>query len=220
MIELSKQELAKYIDHTLLKADASTSELTTLCSEAKANGFASVCVNPAFIPLCKDLLGDSEVKIATVIGFPLGATLSNVKFYEAGMAILAGAQELDMVINITELKAGNLSYVSKEIADIVELARESNSTVKVIIETSMLTEEEKISACKVVTYSGAEYIKTSTGFGGGGATIEDIRLMRQHCGPKVKIKASGGVRTKEFALELIEAGADRIGTSAGVTIVQ
>ncbi len=216
---LEKAELAKYIDHTLLKPGANNDEIKKLCHEAQFYGFASVCVNPIHVELCRGLLYNSGVKIASVIGFPLGATLPNVKFYEAGLAILAGANELDMVINISELKAGNLSALQKEITDIVELANQSNAIIKVIVETSLLTEAEKIMAARVVTFANAHYIKTSTGFADGGATVEDIKLFKANCGENVKIKASGGIKTADFAIELINAGASRIGTSAGVQIM-
>ncbi len=220
MIELNNKELAKYIDHTILKPEAGKDDIARLCQEALQYGFASVCVNPVNVAQAKELLAESDIVVACVIGFPLGANLPNVKFYEAGLALLSGAKELDMVLNIAELKGGNLSYLQNEIVDIVELANQSEAIVKVIIETSLLSEEEKINACKVVTYSNAHFIKTSTGFSSAGATIEDIKLMRLNCGSKVKIKASGGIKTREFALQLIEAGADRLGTSAGVKIIE
>jgi len=216
---IEKAELAKYIDHTLLKPDTTNDDIMKLCNEAQYYGFASVCVNPIHVELCRGLLYGTGIKIATVIGFPLGATLSNVKFYEAGLAILAGANELDMVINISELKAGNLSAVQKEIIDIVELANQSNAIVKVIVETSLLTEAEKLMAARVVSFANAHYIKTSTGFSNGGATIEDVKLFNANCSENVKIKASGGIKTADFAIQLINAGASRIGTSAGVQIM-
>ncbi len=219
MKSISKAELAKYIDHTILKPDATTEDILNLCSEAIKYGFASVCVNPCHIERCVPLLRPSGIKTATVIGFPLGATKSEVKFYEAGLALLAGADELDMVINIGWLKSGRYDELKKEVSDIALLCKDAEKTLKVIIETSLLTEQEKITACKIVSEADAGFIKTSTGFSGGGATLEDIKLMRKHCSSNVKIKASGGIKTLEFALELIEAGADRIGTSSGVSII-
>lgn len=219
MKNFSKAELAKYIDHTILRADANYEDIAKLCKEAIKYGFASVCVNPTHIEQCFSVLQYSDVKVATVIGFPLGATLPNVKFYEAGLSILAGASELDMVINIGKLKYGKYDEVQKEISDLVLLGNESETIIKVIIETSLLTEQEKITACRLVTEAGASFIKTSTGFSTAGATLEDIKLMRKNCGDSVKIKASGGVKTLEFALELIDAGADRIGTSSGIDII-
>lgn len=220
MLPKTKEEFAKYIDHTLLRADATEVEIRKLCHEAIKYNFAAVCVNPCFIDVCKNLLTDTGINIATVIGFPLGANSSNVKFYEAGMAILGGANELDMVINISMLKSGNFSYVEKEISEIVRLADEAKALVKVIIETALLSEEEKIEACRIVSASGAHFIKTSTGFAKIGATVEDVELMRKHCSPQVQIKASGGIKTVDFALKLIEAGATRIGTSSGVELIK
>ncbi|MCX8055387.1 MAG: deoxyribose-phosphate aldolase [Ignavibacteria bacterium] len=219
MLPKTKEEFAKYIDSTILRADATEHEIVMLCQEAIKNNFAAVCVNPCNIELCKNLLQNSKINIATVVGFPLGANISNVKFYEAGMALLAGATELDMVINIAKLKDRNYSYVEKEISEIVRLSNEAKSIVKVIIETALLTETEKIEACKIVSNSGADFIKTSTGFAKTGATIEDVELMRKYCDPSVKIKASGGIKTVDFALKLIEAGAERIGTSSGVELM-
>ncbi|HOQ48702.1 MAG TPA: deoxyribose-phosphate aldolase [Candidatus Kapabacteria bacterium] len=219
MLPKTKEEFAKYIDSTILRADATENEITQLCKDAIKYGFAAVCVNPCNIELCRSLLQNSKINIATVVGFPLGANISNVKFYEAGMALLAGASELDMVINIAKLKDKNFSFVEKEISEIVRLGSEAKALVKVIIETALLTDAEKIEACKIVSNSGAHFIKTSTGFAKTGATIEDIELMRKYCDPSVKIKASGGIKTVDFALKLIEAGAERIGTSSGVELI-
>ncbi|MEJ5246021.1 MAG: deoxyribose-phosphate aldolase [Bacteroidota bacterium] len=219
MLPKTKEEFAKYIDSTILRADATEHEIDMLCQDAIKYNFAAVCVNPCNIELCKTLLQNSKINIATVVGFPLGANISNVKFYEAGMALLAGATELDMVINIAKLKDRNYNYVEKEISEIVRLSNEAKSIVKVIIETALLTETEKIEACKIVSNSGADFIKTSTGFAKTGATTEDVELMRKYCDPRVKIKASGGIKTVDFALKLIEAGAERIGTSSGVELM-
>lgn len=219
MLPKTKEEFARYIDSTILRADATEHEIVMLCQDAIKYNFAAVCVNPCNIELCKTLLQNSKINIATVVGFPLGANISNVKFYEAGMALLAGATELDMVINVAKLKDRNYSYVEKEISEIVRLCNEAKSIVKVIIETALLTETEKIEACKIVSNAGADFIKTSTGFAKTGATREDVELMRKYCDPRVKIKASGGIKTVDFALKLIEAGAKRIGTSSGVELM-
>ncbi|MCX8055912.1 MAG: deoxyribose-phosphate aldolase [Ignavibacteria bacterium] len=219
MIPQTKEEFAKYIDSTLLRADATEHEIAMLCQDAIKYNFAAVCVNPCNIEVCKKLLQNSVIKIATVIGFPLGANISNVKFYEAGMALLAGATELDMVINIAKLKDRNYSYVEKEVSEIVRLSNEAKAIVKVIVETALLTETEKIEVCKIVSNSGADFIKTSTGFAKTGATVEDVELMRKYCSPSIKIKASGGIKTVDFALKLIDAGAERIGTSSGVELI-
>ncbi len=212
-------ELAKYIDHTLLKADATKDKIEKLCEEAKEYGFASVCVNPAWVPLAAELLKGSEVKVCTVIGFPLGATTPEVKRFETENAIQNGAEEVDMVINIGALKSGDDELVKKDIQAVVEAAK-GKALVKVIIETCLLTEEEKVKACKLSVEAGADYVKTSTGFSTGGATVEDIKLMRETVGPELGVKASGGVRTREDALAMIEAGATRIGASSGIAIVK
>lgn len=207
----------KLIDHTALKPDVTPEAITTLCEEAKKYGFASVCVNPGFVPLAVKLLKESDVKVCTVIGFPLGATLSNVKVYETREAIFAGATEIDMVINVSQLKAHNDKYVLNEIRDIKEACRDI--LLKVIIETCLLTDEEKVRACKLAVEAGADFVKTSTGFSSGGATVHDVALMRQTVGPNVGVKASGGVRTHEDLVAMVEAGASRIGTSAGPKII-
>lgn len=219
MLPKTKQEFAKFIDSTLLRPDATEREIAALCQDAKENGFAAVCVNPCYVEQCKNHLAGSDIAIATVIGFPLGANVSNVKFYEAGLALLAGAKELDMVLNISMFKSGNYSYVENEIFEIVRLAHEAKAIVKVIIETALLSEKEKIEACKIVSNTGAHFIKTSTGFSRAGATVDDVALLRKHCSPLVQVKASGGVKTAEFALQLIEAGATRIGTSSAVELM-
>lgn len=207
--------LAKYIDHTILKAVATKQDVTKLCAEAAQYGFASVCVNPFWVSLCADLLKGSGVKVCTVIGFPLGANASKVKAFEAELAIKEGADEVDMVINIGALKSGMLDVVKEDIAAV----RESNKgkTLKVIIETSYLTEEEKKTVCKICAECGVDFVKTSTGFSDAGAKAEDVKLMAEASG--LAVKASGGIRSKEDALKMIEAGASRLGTSAGVKIV-
>lgn len=210
-------ELNRYIDHTLLKPDASYEEVLNLCREAKEYGFAAVCVNPCYVDLCSHLLKGAGVNVATVIGFPLGSTLTEVKVFEAKEAILRKADELDMVISLGAARAGRWDYVREEIERIVEAV--DGAVVKVIVETALLTEEEKRQACEVVLTSGAQYIKTSTGFGPGGATVEDVALFHSLAGGKIGIKASGGVRTRAQAEAMIAAGATRIGTSNGVALV-
>ncbi len=207
----------KLIDHTALKPDVTPEAIITLCEEAKKYGFASVCVNPAFVPLAVKHLKDTDVKVCTVIGFPLGATLSNVKVYETREAIFAGATEIDMVINVSQLKAHNDKYVLDEIRDIKDACNQI--LLKVIIETCLLTDEEKVRACKLAVEAGADYVKTSTGFSTGGATVHDVALMRKTVGPDIGVKASGGVRTHEDLIAMVEAGASRIGTSAGPKII-
>ncbi len=205
------------IDHTALKPDVTPEAIVTLCEEAKKYGFASVCVNPGFVPLALKHLKGTEVKVCTVVGFPLGSTLSNVKVYETREAIFAGATEIDMVINVSQLKAGNDKYVLDEIRDIKEAC--NHILLKVIIETCLLTDEEKVRACKLAVEAGADFVKTSTGFSSGGATVHDVALMRKTVGPHIGVKASGGVRPHEDLLAMVEAGANRIGTSAGPKII-
>ena len=212
-------ELAKYIDHTLLKPDAKKEAIEKLCLEAKEYGFASVCVNPTWVPLAAEILKDSDVKVCTVIGFPLGATTPEVKRFETENAIQNGAEEVDMVINIGALKSGEDELVKRDIKAVVEAAK-GKALVKVIIETCLLTEDEKVRACKLSVEAGADYVKTSTGFSTGGATVEDIKLMRETVGPNIGVKASGGVRTLQDAKAMIEAGATRIGASSGIAIVK
>ena len=212
--------LAKMIDHTLLKPDATQQEIAQLCFEARKYEFASVCVNPTWVKLCAQLLQGSSVKVCTVIGFPLGATSSETKAFETRTAIDQGATEIDMVINIGALKARDLETVAKDIRGVVNAAHSRNIIVKVIIETSLLTDEEKTIACLISKEAGADFVKTSTGFAGGGATVQDVALMRKVVGPEMGVKASGGVRTFEDAESMIKAGATRIGASAGVKIIQ
>ncbi|YCA42941.1 deoxyribose-phosphate aldolase [Bacillus sp. JZ8] len=211
------KEIAKMIDHTLLKADAKKEEIEKLCEEAKEHHFASVCVNPTWVSLSSSLLEGTDVKICTVIGFPLGANTPEVKAFEAQNAISNGATEVDMVINIGALKDGNDQEVKRDIQAVVEASK--GVLVKVIIETCLLTEDEKIRACQLAVEAGADYVKTSTGFSTGGATVEDVALMRKTVGPDVGVKASGGVRNAEGAKAVIEAGATRIGASSGIAIV-
>lgn len=212
-------KLASMIDHTILKPEAGKEQVETICREAREYGFASVCVNSSYVPLCAELLRDTEVKVCTVIGFPLGAMSTAAKVAEARQAILDGAEELDMVIHIGMLKDGNNEYVEQDIHSVVEEAR-GKAAVKVIIETCLLSEEEKVRACLLAKKAGADYVKTSTGFSTGGATAEDIALMKNTVGKDMKVKASGGIRTREKAEEMRKAGADRIGTSSGIRIVE
>lgn len=207
-----------YIDHTLLKPEAKKDQIKKLVEEAKEYEFASVCVNPYWVSFCAEELKGSPVNVCTVIGFPLGANTTDVKVFETKNAIANGADEIDMVINIGELKSGNDQAVREEIRSVVEAA--NGTLVKVIIETCLLTEEEKVRACQLAKEAGADFVKTSTGFSTGGATVEDVRLMRETVGPDMGVKASGGARSYEDALAFIEAGATRIGASAGVAIMK
>lgn len=214
------RSLAGMIDHTLLKPDATSDKIAQLCFEAKKYHFASVCVNPTHVKLCAMLLKDSDVKVGTVIGFPLGATSPEVKAFETQNALDNGATEIDMVLNIGALKAGETDLVAKDILGVVKVAHAAGALVKVIIETALLTDEEKVVACLLAKEAGADYVKTSTGFSGGGATVHDIALMRRTVGPEIGVKASGGIHTHEEAEALVAAGATRIGASAGVKIIQ
>lgn len=212
--------LAKMIDHTLLKPDATQEQIAQLCFEARKHGFASVCVNPTWVEMCAKLLEGSPVKVCTVIGFPLGATSPEVKAFETQVAIDHGALEIDMVINVGAMKARDLELVSKDIRGVVVAAHGRGAIVKVIIEAILLTDEEKTIACLLAKEAGADYVKTSTGFASGGATVHDVALMRRVVGPEMGVKAAGGVRTYEDAENMIKAGATRIGASAGVKIIQ
>ncbi len=209
--------IAKMIDHTALKPETTKEQIEKLTEEAKTYQFASVCVNPTWVKFASSQLADSGVDTCTVIGFPLGANTSSVKAFETKDAILNGATEVDMVINIGALKEGNDAFVEEDIKAVVEAA--DGTLVKVIIETCLLTDEEKVRACKLAVKAGADFVKTSTGFSSGGATVHDIKLMRETVGPDIGVKASGGIRTKEDVLKMIDAGATRIGASAGVAIV-
>lgn len=207
--------LAKYIDHTILKAFASKQDIEKLCAEAKEYGFASVCVNPCWVKYCAQLLKGSGVKVCTVIGFPLGANESETKAFEAALAIKQGAGEVDMVINIGAVKSGDWDLVKSDIQAVRDASK--GVVLKVIIETSYLTDEEKKKVSKISAECGADFVKTSTGFSDAGAKAEDVKLMKQASG--IAVKASGGIRSKEDALKMIEAGASRLGTSAGIKIV-
>src|SRR5512138_1105999 len=213
-------DLAKTIDHTLLKPEATQDQIAQLCFEARKYGFASVCVNPTWVELCAQLLKGSPVKVCTVIGFPLGATSSETKAFETETAIRQGATEIDMVINIGALKARDLELVAKDIRGVVNAAHAGGAIVKVIIEAVLLTDEEKTIACLLSKEAGADFVKTSTGFASGGATVHDVALMRRVVGPDMGVKAAGGVRTYEDAANMVKAGATRIGASAGVKIIQ
>jgi deoxyribose-phosphate aldolase len=212
--------VGRMIDHTLLKPDASQDQIAQLCYEARAHHFASVCVNPNYVKLCAQLLKGSDVKVCTVVGFPLGATPATVKAYETQQAVRDGATEIDMVINIGALKSKDYRVVMEDIATVARAAHAGNALLKVIIETALLTDEEKVVACQLAKAAGAEYVKTSTGFGPGGATVADVALMRRIVGPAIGVKASGGVRNYADAQAMIAAGATRLGASAGVKIVQ
>jgi deoxyribose-phosphate aldolase len=212
-------DLARMIDHTLLKPEGTKEQIIELCTEAKQYLFASVCVNPSYVPLCAKLLRDTPVKVCTVIGFPLGATSTAAKGFEAEQALRDGAREVDMVINVGMLKSGDFEYVENDIFAVVSAARRYGALTKVILETALLTDEEKIKGCLLAKRAGADFVKTSTGFSKGGATVGDIALMRKVVGNAMGVKASGGVRTREEALAMVASGADRIGASASVKII-
>lgn len=210
--------MAQMIDHTMLKADASKETIVRYCKEAKEYKFASVCVNSAFVPVVAKELAGSEVKTCCVVGFPLGAMLTSAKAFEAAEAVKAGAQEVDMVINISALKDGDYAFVEEDIRAVVEAS--GDALVKVIIETCLLTDEEKVKACELSVKAGAAFVKTSTGFSTGGATVADVALMKKTVDGKALVKASGGIRTPEDAKALVEAGADRIGAGNGILLVE
>ena len=211
-------KLNKYIDHTLLKADATQDKIETLCKEAKEYDFASVCVNTYWVPFCAKQLEGSDAKVCTVVGFPLGAMSSNAKAFETKDAIEHGASEIDMVLNIGEMKAGHYDVVRDDVKAVVEAAK--GHCVKVILETCLLTKEEIVKACELCIEAGATFVKTSTGFSTRGATVEDVKLMKETVKDKCLVKAAGGVRCRADLDNMIEAGADRIGTSAGVALMQ
>jgi deoxyribose-phosphate aldolase len=213
-------QLAEMIDHTLLKPDASQDEIARLCFEARKYRFASVCVNPAYVKLCSQLLKGSGVAVCTVVGFPLGATPTDVKVFEAQQAIRDGASEVDMVINVGAVKSRDYELAERDIASVARVCKAGNALLKVIIEASLLTDEEKVIACQLAKVAGADFVKTSTGFGPGGATAEDVALMRRVVGPTIGIKAAGGIRSLADAQKMIAAGATRIGASASVKIMQ
>jgi deoxyribose-phosphate aldolase len=210
-------DIASLIDHTLLKPEATPSQIVQLCEEAKAYQFASVCINPTYVPLVTKQVAGSGVKVCTVIGFPLGATTTQSKVFETQDAITNGADEIDMVINVGALKAKEDAAVEKDVQAVRAASR--GKILKVIVETSLLSEEEKVRACQIAKHAGADFVKTSTGFGPGGATVTDVRLMRKTVGPELGIKASGGIRDAETAQAMLDAGATRLGTSSGIAIV-
>ncbi len=212
-------DLAKFIDHTLLKPEATKQQIEVLCGEAKKYGFASVCVSPCYVSLCARLLKDTRVKVCTVISFPLGAATTATKVFEAEQAVKDGAQELDMVINVGMLKSGEHEYVENDIFTVVSRAKRLGALTKVILEAALLTDEEKIKGCLLSKRAGADFVKTSTGFSKGGATVGDVTLMRRVVGSAMGVKAAGGVRSREDALSMVASGADRIGASASVKIV-
>lgn len=211
-------EYNRLIDHTLLKPDATKEEIKKLCQEAAQYDFASVCVNPGWVSYCKEQLKGTRVNVCTVIGFPLGATSTQAKVLETTAALLDGCDEFDMVINIGKLKDGEYEYVEDEIAKLKKVV--GNHVLKVIIETCLLSDEEKVKACQLAKKAGADFVKTSTGFSKGGATVHDVSLMRETVGPDMGVKASGGVKTKEELLDMVKAGANRIGTSHGIDLVK
>lgn len=217
---IKAEEIARIIDHTLLKPDATPEQVRQVCEEAKTYQFASVVVNPVYARFVAQQMQGSNVKVCVVIGFPLGANLTQVKVYETEQALNDGATEVDMVINIGALKSKDNELVERDIAGVVQMAHSRKALVKVIIETALLTEEEKVRACQIAQKAGAHFVKTSTGFSSGGATVEDITLMRRVVGPNIGVKASGGIKTLADAQSMIAAGATRLGASAGVKIVQ
>jgi deoxyribose-phosphate aldolase len=212
--------IAGWIDHTLLKPEARADQIRSLCQEAMQYHFASVCINPSYVPLACGLLRDAEENVCTVIGFPLGASLPEFKAYEALASITYGASEIDMVINIGALKSEAYGLVLNDVQAVTNTAHNQGAIVKVILETCLLTRQEKIIACLIAKDAGADFVKTSTGFGTAGATLEDVKLMRQVVGPEIGVKAAGGIRTYADALAMIRAGARRLGASAGVKIIQ
>jgi deoxyribose-phosphate aldolase len=213
-------QTATLIDQTLLKPEATQAQIAQFCEEAREYSFATVCVNPTHVELAKKLLEGSSVAVCTVVGFPLGATLPEVKAYEAQQVLNHGATEIDMVINIGALKSKDYELVERDIAAVTRTCHDNGAICKVIIEAALLTEEEKAMACQLAQKAGADYVKTSTGFGPGGAAVEDVALMRRVVGPSMGIKAAGGIRTLQTVQEMIKAGATRIGTSSGIKIVQ
>lgn len=209
--------IAKYIDHTMLKADTKKETIVRYCKEAKENGFASVCVNSCFVPLVKQELSGSDVKTCCVVGFPLGAMLTEAKAYEAQLSVEKGADEVDMVINVSAMKDKDYDYVLNDIKAVKEAC--NGRVLKVILETCLLTKDEIVKACELSVEAGADFVKTSTGFSTGGATVEDVALMKKTVGDRALVKASGGIRTPEEAKAMIEAGADRIGAGNGVILL-
>ncbi len=216
---MKKEEMAKMIDHTLLKQDATEKQIKELCAEAKKYGFWSVCVNPCYVSLSAKELEGSDVKVCTVVGFPLGALTTDTVVFQTMEAMKNGATEIDMVVNVGEIKSGNWDYVENDIKKIAEAVHSNKGLLKVIIETCLLTDDEKVKVCQIAKKVGADYVKTSTGFSTGGATVKDVKLMRETVGPDMGVKASGGIHTSEEAIALAEAGASRIGASAGIAIL-
>ncbi|MCG8567281.1 MAG: deoxyribose-phosphate aldolase [Desulfobacterales bacterium] len=216
--EVSRKMVLSMIDHTVLKPQATLDEITTLCDEAAAHAFCSVCVNSCHVGFCREKLADTGVKVCTVVGFPLGAMDTKAKAFEAANAVAQGADEVDMVINVGWLKSGQLDAVKADIKAVLDAC--GYALLKVILETGLLTDDEKVACCEICRDLGVGFVKTSTGFGHGGATIEDVALMRKTVGPDLGVKASGGVRDFESAVKMIEAGANRLGTSSGVAIAE
>jgi len=217
---LDPPALARLIDHTLLKPEATADAVRALCADGRAHGFAAVCVNPVWVALCAAELRNHSTLVATVAGFPLGASVPEVKAAEAAQAVVDGAREVDMVLNLGALKGGDDRLVERDVSAVVEACRGQGAAVKVIIEAALLTDEEKVRACSIARQAGARFVKTSTGFGPGGATVEDVALMRRTVGPGTGVKAAGGIRDWATARTMIAAGANRIGTSSGVRIVR
>lgn len=213
-------KLNEYIDHTLLKQNATNEQITSLCLEAKEHKFKAVCINSTYVPLAKELLLNSDVKVCTVVGFPLGASPSKVKELETEISLASGADEIDMVINISDLKNKKYDNIKSEIETLASLCHKHNKILKVIIETCLLDDSEKIKVCELAKEADADFVKTSTGFSSSGATLDDVELMRQTVGAEMGVKASGGVRDVETAIKMIEAGATRLGTSSGVTLMK
>lgn len=211
------KDLASYIDHTLLRPDALAGDIERLCDEARENGFFGVCVHGSWISRACRLLANTDIAVVSVAGFPLGAASTDTKCFETGSALEKGASEIDVVLNIGRLKQGDDLYVEQELQEIVRIA--DGNPVKIILETCYLSREEKIRACRLAVESGAAFVKTSTGYGSGGATVSDVKLLSKCAGPNVRVKASGGIRDRDTALAMIEAGARRLGTSSGVAIV-
>jgi deoxyribose-phosphate aldolase len=220
LIKVTVNSIASLIDQTLLKPDATGTDIVRLCDEARGYGFASVCINPGWVPLAKERLADSVVRVCTVVGFPFGANRSETKLAEAKLALAQGAAELDMVQNVGALRSGELALVQDEIAALAALAHAEGAILKVILETCLLSDEQKTTACLLAVEAQADFVKTSTGFSTGGATEADIRLMRGAVGPSIGVKASGGIRTLEVLRRMVLAGATRIGTSSGPQILR
>jgi deoxyribose-phosphate aldolase len=217
---MAAQNIASLIDHTLLRPEATAQQIRQLCEEALKFGFATVCVNPCYVALAAELVRESTVKVCSVAGFPLGATTTAGKIFEAQEAIAHGAREIDMVMKVGALKSGGGGAVETDIRGVVEACHRGEAICKVILENALLTDAEKVRACELAKHAGADYVKTSTGFGAGGATVEDVALMRATVGPQMGVKAAGGIRSYEDAMKMIAAGATRIGSSASVKIMQ